>query len=175
MIIDWPYIEQEYARILADLTKFCAIDQWSIQPQKLSATQHKTKYGMADLNGVIYINQAFVGTTAVQLLKATIRHEFAHLCVGLQHGHNRHFKARAKQFAANFGRHLKAETDQVHAVIGYKYSLYVTLESPVDKTINEMLFRRVHRKHSKYLNYKAGRFRYLTIKGQKVLAFRYAE
>ncbi|TDR22434.1 hypothetical protein [Marinicella litoralis] len=175
MLIDWPYIERAFAEITANVDLLCPLDQWSIQPLKLSATQHKTKYGMADVNGVIYINQAFVGTSAVALLDATIRHELAHLCVGLQHGHDSCFKAIAKKFGANFGRHLKQETAQVHVVIGHKYLLFATIENKALNTTTEILFRRVHRKHAKYLDYKPGRFRYLTIKGQKVLNFRYVE
>jgi len=173
MRIDWPYIEQDFVKILNDLIKSDPLDQWSIQPRKLAVTQHKTKYGMADLNGVVYINQAFVGTSAVELLAATIRHELAHLCVGLQHGHDQYFKAKAHQFKANFGRHLNAESEQFRANMGYKYRLYARIENPDCKSPEEILFKRVHRKHSKYLNYKPRRFRYLTIKGRKVIGFRY--
>ena len=168
MIIDWNYIQQQYQSILEELVVIDPIDDWQIKPQEIRATQHKTKYGMADIAGVVYINEAFVGTSAKNLLRVTIRHEFAHLCVGLQEGHNLIFKAKANQFKAHFGQHLKSESRQVHEAIGYKYLLYAMLVNG-----DEILFRKVHRKHSKYLNYKASRFRYLTIKGVKVINFRY--
>ncbi len=170
MPIDWDNISHTYADILSELMQLTPVAQWRIKPQKLQLTTHKTKYGMADIQGVVYINQAFIGSTAYQLLAATIRHELAHLCIGLEHGHDRFFKIKAKEFKADFGRHLQAEIDQVHAAIGYKYLLYATMEDQ-----QELLFRRVHRKHAKYLNYKPSRFRYLTIKGNKVMAFRYQE
>jgi len=169
MLIDWNYIQQQYHAILDELQVVEPIINWRVQPQALYPTRHKTKYGMADRDGVVYINQAFVGTSANNLLNATIRHELAHLCVGLQQGHNSIFKAKALQFKANFGKHLRLESAQVHDSIGYKYQLYATLADG-----DEILFRRVHRKHVKYSGYKAGRFRYLTIKGIKVLSFRYA-
>ncbi len=175
MSIDWPYIECRYEQLLSELSTTVPLDQWQLTPQGVKATTHKTKYGMADIEGWVYINQAFVGTTATRLLDATIRHELAHLCVGLQCGHNYKFKAKAKQFKADFGRNLKTESAQVHAAIGYKYKLYATIEQNQDNPCEEILFRRVHRKHHKYVNYKPGRFRYLSIKGRKVLSFRYAE
>lgn len=168
MLINWNFIQQLYLSIIDELQENEPLENWRIQPNSLKVTQHKTKYGMADMHGVVYINQAFVGTSATNLLSATIRHELAHLCVGLQQGHNSKFKAKAKQFKANFGRYLKTESAQVHDSIGYKYQLFATLENG-----DEILFRRVHRKHAKYSQYKAGRFRYLTIKGLKVLSFRY--
>jgi|GEM_PF-674355 len=168
VLIDWNYIQQQYQVILDELQTLEPVKNWQIQPQEIRATDHKTKYGMADIEGVVYINQAFVGTAANNLLNATIRHEFAHLCVGLQEGHNSIFKAKAHQFKASFGKHLKTESAQVHDSIGYKYLLYATLENG-----DEILFRRVHRKHTKYTGYKVTQFRYLTIKGVKVLSFKY--
>ena len=170
MLIDWKYIEQQYQAILAELLTVEPIKKWSVYPQSLQVTKHKTKYGMADKDGVVYINQAFVGTAAHNLLNATIRHELAHLCVGLQQGHNLIFKAQAQQFKAQFGKQLKPEYEAVHDSIGFKYLLYATLANG-----DEILFRRVHRKHVKYSQYKVGRFRYLTIKGIKVTAFRYQD
>ncbi len=168
MLIDWNYIQQEYQLILDELILSDPLKNWQVPPQALQATNHKTKYGMADRDGVVYINQAFIGTASTELLNVTIRHEFAHLCVGLQHGHDVIFKAKAREFKADFGKHLKLESEQVHESIGYKYLLFAKLENG-----DEILFRKVHRKNAKYLRYKAGRFRYLTIKGVKVMSFRY--
>ncbi len=170
MLIDWNYIQQQYQCILDELTVLEPLGNWQLKPQQLQPTRHKTKYGMADNKGVVYINQAFVGTTAVNLLDATIRHELAHLCVGLQQGHNAIFKTKAKHFKAHFGKRIQAESVQLHDAIGYKYSLYASLANG-----EEILFRRVHRKHAKYTQYKAGRYRYLSIKGNKVLSFRYSD
>lgn len=170
MLIDWDYIQQQYQFIVNELQGSEPPERWQVQPHALQATNHKTKYGMADIHGVVFINQAFVGTTANNLLNVTIRHELAHLCVGLQQGHNSIFKAKAKQFKAHFGKHLKQEYRQVLEAIGYKYRLYASLDNG-----EELLIRRVHRKHAKYNRYKAGRFRYLTIKGIKVTGFRYQE
>ncbi len=170
MTIAQQDIADLYARLVTELTALQPLSAWQVKPQALRSTSHKTKYGMADADGVVYINRAFVGTRAWRLLELTIRHELAHLCVGLQHGHDRHFKAMSCLFAADFGPEIKTEADEVHAAIGYKYLLYAQLANQPD-----LLFRRAHRKHPKYLNYKPGRLRYLTIRGAKVQGFYYVE
>ncbi len=168
MMIDWPHIESRYNHIFEELLDLEPLNQWHITPKTLKPTNHKTKYGMADINGVVYINEAFVGTQANDLLEATIRHELAHLCVGIHHGHDHIFKACAKLFKAAFGKHLSADTKALNQSIGYKYKLFATLQN--DQVI---LFRKVHRRHSKYTKYKPKLFSYLTISGQKVLSFHY--
>lgn len=167
-MIDWQFIESSYLNVFEELMILTPPEQWHIKPNLLKPTNHKTKYGMADIKGVVYINEAFIGTQAYQLLDATIRHELAHLCVGIHHGHDSVFKAKAKFFKANFGKHLATETKAFNQSIGYKYNLYATLN---DEQV--ILFKRVHRKHSKYLNYKPRMFNYLTIGGHKVMNFYY--
>jgi len=172
-MIDWDFIQAKYREILTELKLLNGDSHWHIAAKKITITSHKTKYGMADINGTVHINQAFIGSTAYQLLEATIRHELAHLAVGIQHGHDKFFRAKAQLFKAQFGRHLKPDIQQIHTAIGYKYQLYATVLDGDNKNPIEILFRRVHRKHSKYLNYKPSRFHYLTIQGKKVLRFRY--
>ncbi|MCX7554476.1 hypothetical protein OS175_11330 [Marinicella sp. S1101] len=167
-MITWQDIQQCYQRTLRELQALVPTDKWQTQPQLIQLTQHKTKYGMADIKGVVYINQAFIGSEADGLLDVTIRHELAHLCVGIDQGHNAHFKSCARLFKANFGQHLKTQTQAINEAIGFKYKLFARLENQ-----QEILFKTVHRKHAKYLNYKPKFFSYLTIKGQKVLSFRY--
>ncbi len=167
-MINWPYIQQRYQYLLQEMYELVPAKKWQITPQSVQLTSHKTKYGMADVHGVVFINQAFIGSNTIHLLEATLRHELAHLCVGVHHGHDAQFKSCARLFKANFGEHLIEETRVINEAIGYKYKLYATLDNN-----DEILFRRVHRKHAKYLKYKPRLFSYLTIKGQKVLSFRY--
>ncbi len=166
--IEDPEIKHLYQVILAETQALVAPEQWRIEPRGLQYTRHKTKYGMADIHGVVYINQKFIGSRAKQLLIATIRHELAHLCVGLEQGHGIEFKRCASLFKADMKKELAAEKAEIHAAIGHKYLLYAILENQ-----GELLFRKAHRKHPKYSRYKPKRFSYLTINGHKVLAFRY--
>ncbi len=168
MQIDWTFIEEKYQEILKELVDYQPVDSWQIKPLRLQATQHKTKYGMADINGVVYINSAFVNSSAETLLDATIRHELAHLCVGLEVGHGPVFKQKAKEFNSFFGRHLKSESAEINRNIGFKYNLYATLSDG-----QEVLLRKVHRKHRKYTQYKPSMIKYLTLKGQKIKQFTY--
>lgn len=167
-MITWQDIQFNYQRTLRELQSLVPAEKWQTQPQLIQLTQHKTKYGMADIKGVVHINEAFIGSQADELLDVTIRHELAHLCVGIQQGHNAQFKSCARLFKAHFGQHLQQQTQAINQAIGFKYKLYATLDNQ-----QEILFKTVHRKHAKYLNYKPRLFSYLTIKGQKVLSFRY--
>ncbi len=169
-MIDWPFIEQQYQIILRELLAQEPLSHWSIKPQGLIKTSHKTKYGMADLKGYVHINHAFIDTTATQLLDATIRHEFAHLSVGLKHGHNQIFKAKAQQFKANFKHIDKSQHQQVSENIGHKYELYAQF-----KDGSRVLLKKVQRKHKKYTHYRPTLFRHLTIQGKKVISFIYLE
>lgn len=170
MMIDWRFIEQQYHSILMELYAFEPLQLWSIEPKGVLKTKHKTKYGMADLTGYIHINQAFVGTTATQLLNATIRHELAHLCVGLQHGHNGVFKAKEAQFGADFKSISRQQYQQFSNNIGHKYELYACF-----KDGQSVLLKKVQRRHRKYTQYKPTIFKYLTIKGRKIKSFFYRE
>ncbi len=169
-MIDWAFIEQQYQDILSEVSDEEPLSNWAIKPKGLLKTKHKTKYGMADIHGYVYINQAFIGTNSNDLLDATIRHELAHLCVGLQQGHNHVFKAKAQQFKANF-RHIdKSQHQQVSANIGYKYELYAQF-----KDGRQLLLKKVQRKHRKYTHYRPTLFKYLTVQGKKVASFVYQE
>lgn len=169
-MIDWLFIEQQYQAALKELVAVKPLSHWSIKPRGLLKTNHKTKYGMADLNGNIHINQAFVGTSANQLLDATIRHELAHLFVGLHHGHNAVFKAAEFEFGTDFKSIDKKQFQQLSDNIGYKYQLYASFKGG-----DVILLKKVQRKHRKYTHYKPTVYKYLTIKGRKVVSFYYCE
>ncbi|MCB1583284.1 MAG: hypothetical protein R3E90_11820 [Marinicella sp.] len=169
-VIDWTWVEQEYQRIKFELETIEPLYKWSISPKGILKTTHKTKYGMADRQGNVHINQAFINTTSYELLEATIRHEFAHLCVGLQHGHDAVFKAKAQQFEAHFRSINKSQHQQISNNIGHKYELYASF-----KDGEELLLKKVQRKHKKYTQYKPTVFHYLTINGKKIVAFNYRD
>ena len=161
-------IQLLYRNILVETQALVSPEQWHIEPRGLQYTNHKTKYGMADIHGMVHINQKFIGSQANQLLDATIRHELAHLCVGLDQGHGARFKRCATLFKADMKADMAHEKAEIHTAIGHKYLLYAKLENQ-----GELLFRKAHRKHPKYSRYKPKRFSYLTIGGHKVLGFRY--
>ncbi|MFC3193824.1 hypothetical protein ACFODZ_06190 [Marinicella sediminis] len=168
-MIDWNYIQQRHAACLTETTQLIALPQWVVQPQEVIPTRHKTKYGMADVHGRVHINQAFVGSSAEQLLEATIRHELAHLCVGLEQGHNARFRHMAQLFKAGFHQVSRREKIELHQLIGYKYALYACLVNQ-----QRVCLKKVHRKHRKYTHYKPTLFRYLSFQGVKISHFEYS-
>lgn len=121
------FVKAEYDRVLADVCKVIPLHQWKHQPTGLDYTTHKSKYGAATPAGQVLINRAFVGTTAVNKLGFTLRHEFAHLAIGLQEHHNRRFRRVEACFGADVTRDLSAEEAQVIGAIDYKYTLIAHL------------------------------------------------
>jgi len=146
------------------------LTEWTIKPGDFLWTKHKTKYGMARFNGDIFINRAFISSTAWQLLDATIRHELAHLYIGLAAGHNADFQATAQLFKSCFKSVPRAEIKQFQEQISYRYKLYAICENG-----DSILLKKTHRKHAKYTQYKARFFYKLSINGQKIKRFNYID
>ena len=167
-MIDHDHINETYWCCLKQVSALVPVTQWVVQPDSWLLTDHKTKYGMADVHGRVHINQAFIGSVAIDLLDSTIRHELAHLCVGLEQGHNRRFKAVERLFEANFRQVPAVQIKHLHERIGHTWALYACF---ADRP--KVLLKKVHRKHRKYTHYRPGMFRYLMYKGQKISSFQY--
>ena len=167
-MIDSEHINNAYQSSLKHVSDLVPVSQWVVKPVNWLLTDHKTKYGMADVHGQVHINQAFIGSEATDLLNSTIRHELAHLCVGLEQGHNRRFKTAERLFQADFKAVPAAQIKQFHERIGHTWALYACF---TDRP--KVLLKKVHRKHRKYTEYRPGMFRYLMYKGQKISGFEY--
>src|SRR5690554_1088013 len=109
MPINQAGVSQLYRCIESELQLIIPINQWSIEPQNWCWTRSKIKYGMADRQGVIHINQNFLNTDFWDLLNTVIRHEFAHLCIGLSAGHNLRFKQCERLFKGVFNAEAKQQ------------------------------------------------------------------
>ncbi|MFL0801978.1 MAG: hypothetical protein K6L80_16135 [Agarilytica sp.] len=165
--ISFDVIRDEYNNALEQCCAVLAKPKWVVQPSALELTRHKTKFGMASSKGVVYINSAFIGTQAINKLRNTLRHELAHLAVGLAEGHNAIFKHCAQVFGANRAV-PQSEILAFEQSVGYKWQLIAHL---VDGRTVEM--GRVHRRHKKYSAYTHRRWRYMVIKDTAVLRFEY--
>lgn len=66
-------------------------------------------FGRASIYGVITINEHYVGTSDVDGLVDTIRHEIAHLHIGIRHGHGKPFKLTARALGCKLDREWKRE------------------------------------------------------------------
>lgn len=161
-------VNQLYHRIQDELFAMVNQHHWSIQPVKWTWTPVKTKYGMADRQGIIYLNQLFKQTVYFELLEAVFRHEFAHLCVGLQQGHNTIFKQCEHRFKARFNAVAKQQAIYFEQRIDYKYLLVAELYRG-----DTIVLKKTHRKHRKYTNYCSRRHRCFYYQQQPIRQFRY--
>ncbi len=160
-------IEDEYQKALDECGGVIPFDKWSIRAKAIKLTRHKTKYGIATSRGEVFVSQAFINTTAINKLRNTLRHELAHLAVGLAHGHNRIFKQCARDFGA-MNAVDPAEIQAMDKAIGYKWQLLAHLVN--GHTVD---MGRVHRRHKKYAAYIPRRRVFMTIKDVVVQRFEY--
>lgn len=166
-MMTFEMIEDEYRQALEHCCRVKPLQQWSVQPTRIALTRHKTKYGIATSRGEVFVSQAFISTGAINKLRSTLRHELAHLAVGLVHGHNSVFKQCASAFGAN-DKVEPAEIQALDKAIGYKWLLRAHL---VDGQTVDM--GRVHRRHKKYAFYTPRRRVFMTIKDVVVQRFEY--
>lgn len=94
-LITEQFIRDEFNR-LYDICKNSS-PTWKIQfnaliIEPLRHTGKSTIYGQASNRGKVHINSIFIGLPHVESLRSTIVHELAHLCVGIDQGHNCLFK-----------------------------------------------------------------------------------
>lgn len=162
------FVQSEYDRVLADVCKVIPLNQWKHQPTGLDFTTHKTKYGVATPAGQVLVNWAFVGTTAVNKLDFTLRHEFAHLAIGLREHHNRRFRRIEACFGADVTRDLSAEEAQVISAIDYKYTLIAHL---VDG--REVDLGGANRRTALYMDYPTNGRLNRSFRGVKIERFEY--
>ncbi|MFL0804891.1 MAG: hypothetical protein K6L81_14335 [Agarilytica sp.] len=167
IVIDLNVIHEEYDIALNHCRAVLSENKWVVQPAAIELTRHKTKFGMASSKGVVYVNVGFIGTHAISKLRNTLRHELAHLAVGLAEGHNAIFKHCALAFGVS-KEVPKSEIQAFEQSVGYKWQLIAHL---VDGRTVEM--GRVHRRHKKYSTYTHKRWRYMVIKDTAVKRFEY--
>lgn len=168
-MIDFDCIQKEFQLALEECDQVFPIEQWPHAPNTVKLTRHKTKYGMASPNGEVYVSQAFIGTNSLNKLRATIRHELAHLAAGIRHQHDQKFR----QFEAAFGGNKKASAEEIKAVhdnIPFKWQVIAHLENGVVKDIGG-----AHRRSKRFKEYSPSRFNFMTVDGIKVKHFEFIE
>ena len=159
-------IENEYQTALQQCSALVPLTSWAHPPQSVGLTDHKTKYGMATHDGRVLISKAFLGTNAITKLRNTLRHELAHLAVGLRHGHNRVFKRCAILFNA-LQPVSKAELDAVHNNTTYKWKLIAHFFDGSSKDLGG-----VHRRSKRFSEYPRNG-RQMLVEGELVAKFEF--
>lgn len=144
------------------------LSNWRIQPQELGYTNAKTAYGFATFEGRILVNKVFIGTQAYQQLDNTIRHELAHLAVGLEEQHNARFRRMEREFGVVKRAAEPSELEELRNALIPKYTLFARLTNGEIKNLGG-----AHRRHKKYTQYRKRRFQLLTVDGVIVDDFFY--
>ena len=167
-LITFEYICQEYERALKACCEKIPLKQWAHKPVGVKLTRHKTKYGMANSRGEVFISEAFLNTQANTKLKNTMRHELAHLAAGLWHGHSRVFKSVEILFGARAAV-AKQEVDEVHNNISFKWELIAHLSDGRSLSLGGR-----HRKSKSFTHYPDNK-RLMTVDGVPVKYFSFIE
>lgn len=124
MLLTEALIKSEYQATLVEC--FARYKCWKIEPNGFGFCDHKTKFGIAYSSGLIEVNRKFIGTEAIDTLRDTLRHEMAHLAVGLEQHHNKRFKLMATHFGCLPNK--PSDSKLVIDSIEYKYSVYAITE-----------------------------------------------
>lgn len=112
----------------------------------------RRSYGQAHADGRLRISAQFVGTTALADLEDTVRHELAHLIVGVGEKHGRAWKQVATALGATPRATGRSTNADLHGrMADGPFTLVAELLSGEERVI-----RRVHRRSRRYRDYRYG-------------------
>ena len=143
---------------------------WQHPYSHIELTRSKRCFGQAHIDGRILLSQSFLGTTAVEDLRDTLRHEFAHLIVGIDQKHNAHWRCAAASLGATPKACGNARSEELNQRMSdAPFTLVAIMQSGEEKEL-----RQVHRRSRRYQDYRYSPFgqRY-HIDGEWVERFRY--
>lgn len=169
-MITEEYITNAYYRVLDEVSKVLPLAKWHMQPVGIGFTTEKTKYGMATPDGMVLINRVFIDSTAHTKLEFTLRHEFAHLAVGLHNHHNRRFQRMERVFGVDPAIDLSEEIAEIQSRIDFKYTVFAHLENGEVRNLGG-----VHRKTRTYTEYPKGDHYTMSIEGVRVVRFEFRD
>ncbi len=169
-IITEQFIQSAYDRVLAEVSAIAPMSLWAHQPTGLAFATHKTKYGMASSSGAVLINRAFIGTTALNKLDHTLRHEFAHLIVGIKEHHNSNFRRLEARLNLGHELDLTQEEDEIKKAVNCKYTLIAHLINDTEVSLGG-----ASRRTKRYTDYPAKGRLTNSINGVLVKHFEYRE
>ncbi len=147
-MITFDIIHAQYEMQLAVLTERYPLTRWAVQPAGVDLSRSKARYGEATVDGKVLISPYYTGTASFTHLNHTLCHEFAHLAVGLNHGHDRHFRHVERLFKMHLPPVSVAEADAVKANVPYKYQVIAHLQNGERVDLGG-----VHRKTKRYSHY----------------------
>jgi len=138
----------------------------------LSFNRARRTYGQAHRDGRIVLSSVFLGTAALGDLEDTVRHELAHLIVGIDQRHGPAWRQVAKRLGATPRATGRSQApDLAQKMEAAPYTLMAVLASGEEREVKP-----VFRRSKRYLDYRYRvRGRNYIIAGQTVLRFYYAD
>ena len=157
-------VAQEYERAAS------MFPDWAHPYSGLRFSRSKRCFGQAHIDGTLVLSRSFLGTDASEDLLDTIRHEFAHLVVGIRHKHNERWRCAA----ASLGATPHARGNATNEALNEKMSEAPFTLVAVLRSGEERVLKPVHRRSRNYLNYRFNPFgqRY-QLDGEWIDHFRY--
>jgi hypothetical protein len=164
-------IELEFKSSLKHCAQLIPLTRWHSIPEKTGLHTHVSKYGLAVARtGEILFHKAFLATESRNQLRATMRHELTHFCVGLEHNHDKVFKRVCNWFSDD----VQVPQSEIDAITGHiKFKWQIKAHMAGGETVE---LGGVHRKTKIYTHYpgpKKGAF--MSIKGVRVERFEFIE
>ncbi len=145
---------------------------WAHPFAGLSFNRARRCYGQAHRDGRIVISKVFIGTDALDDLEDTVRHELAHLIVGIDQRHGTAWRRVAKRLGAEpRARGRAVSPDLASRMDDAPFTLVAVLESGEERELKP-----AYRRSRRFTEYRhSPRGRSYAVAGQTVKRFYYAE
>ena len=135
--------------------------RWAHPYRSLSLSRARRILGQAHSDGQVMLSTVFLGTLAHDDLRDTIRHELAHLIVGIRARHGPRWREVAAALGAEPRAGAGARSEELRdRMDDAPWSLVAVLADG-----SEVELRKAYRRSPQYLNYRLNhrRFSYLSI------------
>lgn len=159
------------AVVLRELDRALALyPDWAHPFAGLSFNRARRCYGQAHRDGRMVLSTVFLGTTALEDLEDTVRHELAHLIAGIEARHGPRWRAVAKRLGAVPRASGRSQSAELNARMDdAPWTLVAVLASGEERELKPAF-----RRNRRFTEYRLGsgpqRYR---CAGQDVLCFKY--
>jgi hypothetical protein len=122
---------------------------WAHPFSGLDYSRARRHYGQARADGRLFISEVFLGTSALDDLEDTVRHELAHLIVGIRLGHGAQWQRVARALGARSRATGNARCEELNRrMTDAPWTLVAVLDDGSEREV-KTAFRRSRR----YLDY----------------------
>ncbi|MFK7829873.1 MAG: SprT-like domain-containing protein [Congregibacter sp.] len=145
---------------------------WVHPFSSLEFNNSRRTFGQAHQDGKVVLSNSFIGTCASEDLVDTVRHEFAHLIVGIRQKHNVRWRMAAASLGARPKATGRSKAEDLHErMTDAPFTLIAVMLNG-----DERVMRQVFRRSKRYLDYcyERGGDRY-HIDGEFIARFRYED